>query len=505
MKSLLQFPHPFFSARPTWKWFILINVLIGATMSALDVSIVNVAMPTLKSDFNTTMAVVEWVAMSYMLTLTIFLPFFGRLADMFGRSRLYNAGFVVFTVGSLFCGMATSAAYLIVARVLQAIGAGLLQANSVALITQAFPSTERGKAIGIQGAVQAIAMAVGPFVGGILIATVGWRAVFYINIPIGILGTIAALLILPPNQKVEKKESIDYLGTIFFAAGLAFLVLVFNEGVKLGWGSNTIIVYFLHACILLGLFILTELRVKHPLIDLKLFRNSTFLIGNLTGMMSYYVLFAVLFLMPFYFERVLNLSPVLTGTLLMPIPLAMALVAPLSGHVSDRYGSRIMTASGMLVSAIACFALLFLGLHVHLAVLVAELVLLGVGMGMFTPPNNSAIMGAAPREKLGLAGGVLNMMRSLGLIFGVDISGVIFTTLEHKYLADKGYANVQHIFQNSSIPLATKDHAFMRGFIVVIGVLMVINVIAAFLSTAKRESRQADAAAAEAAKEFEGI
>ncbi len=505
MKRLLQFPHPFFSARPTWKWFILINVLIGATMSALDVSIVNVAMPTLKTELNTTMAVVEWVAMSYMLTLTIFLPFFGRLADMFGRSKLYNAGFVVFTVGSLFCGMATSAVYIIIARVIQAVGAGLLQANSVALITQAFPGTERGKAIGIQGAVQAIAMAVGPFVGGILIATIGWRAVFYINIPIGILGTIAALLILPPNQKVEKKESIDYLGTVFFAAGLAFLVLVFNEGVKLGWGSNTIIVYFLHACILLGLFILTELRVKHPLIDLKLFKNSTFLIGNLTGMMSYYVMFAVLFLMPFYFEKVLNLSPVLTGTLLMPIPLAMALVAPVSGHLSDRFGSRIMTASGMLVSASACFALLFLGVHVHLVVLVGELILLGVGMGMFTPPNNSAIMGAAPREKLGLAGGVLNMMRSLGLIFGVDISGVIFTTLEHKYLAEKGYANVQHIFHNASIPLATKDHAFMRGFIVVIGVLMVINVIAAFLSTAKRESRSADAAAAEAAKEFEGI
>ncbi len=505
IKKLAQFPHPFFSARPTWKWFILINVLIGATMSALDVSIVNVAMPTLKSEFGVTMSVVEWVAMAYMLTLTIFLPFFGRLADMFGRSRLYNAGFVVFTVGSLFCGISSSAYMLIAARVLQAVGAGLLQANSVALITHAFPAYERGKAIGIQGAVQAIAMAVGPFVGGILIATIGWRAVFYINIPIGILGTIAALYILPPNPKREEKESIDYLGTIFFATGLAFLVLTFNEVVSLGWGSYTIIVYFIHACILLGLFVLTELRVRHPLIDLKLFRNSTFLIGNLTGMMSYYVLFAILFLMPFYLEKVLNLSPALTGTLLTPIPLAMALVAPFAGHISDRYGSRIMTASGMLVSAAACFALLFLGLHAHLAVLVGELILLGVGMGLFTPPNNSAIMGAAPREKLGLAGGVLNMMRSLGLIFGVDISGLIFTRLEHTYLAEKGYGNVQHIFSNSRIPVSMKDHAFMRGFIVVIGVLLVLNMVAAFLSGVKKEHRKADAAAAEAAKEFEGI
>ncbi len=501
MKNLLQFPHPFFSARPTWKWFILINVLIGATMSALDVSIVNVAMPTLKSEFNTTMSVIEWVAMAYMLTLTIFLPFFGRLADMFGRSKLYNAGFVVFTVGSLFCGMSMSAGMLIGARVLQAVGAGLLQANSVALITQAFPGNERGKAIGIQGAVQAIAMAVGPFVGGVLIATVGWRAVFYINIPIGILGTIAALYILPPNQKTDKKETIDYLGTIFFASGLAFLVLTFNEVVELGWGSTTIMVYFINACILLGLFVLTELRVKHPLIDLKLFKNSTFLIGNLTGMMSYYVLFAVLFLMPFYLEKVLNFSPALTGSLLTPIPLAMAFVAPFAGHISDKYGSRIMTASGMLVSAVACFALMFLGVQVHLPILIGELILLGVGMGMFTPPNNSAIMGAAPKEKLGLAGGVLNMMRSLGLIFGVDISGLIFTKLEHKYLADQGYTHIQRVFSNQAIPLDVKDHAFMRGFIVVIGVLLVVNVIAAFLSTAKKETK-ADAAAAEAAKEF---
>ncbi|MEJ2689590.1 MAG: MFS transporter, partial [Deltaproteobacteria bacterium] len=174
--SKLQFPHPRIAANPSWKWFILSTVLLGATMSALDVSIVNVAMPTLKTTFGVSMAVIEWIAMAYMLTLTIFLPLFGRLADMFGRSKLYNLGFVVFSVGSLFCGMSTSASMMISSRVLQAIGAGLLQANSVALITQAFPANERGKAIGIQGAVQAISMSVGPVVGGILIAAVGWRA-----------------------------------------------------------------------------------------------------------------------------------------------------------------------------------------------------------------------------------------------------------------------------------------------------------------------------------------
>ncbi|MDA8432238.1 MAG: MFS transporter [Nitrospiraceae bacterium] len=502
MKKLLALPHPFFSERPTWKWFILTTVLIGATMSALDVSIVNVAMPTLKNDFNVSMATIEWVAIAYMLTLTIFLPLFGRLADMYGRSKLYTFGFVVFTIGSLFCGMSPNASFMIGARILQAVGAGLLQANSVAIITQAFPATERGKAIGIQGAVQAISMSVGPFVGGLLIAAIGWRAIFYVNIPIGIFGVIAALFILPPQKKSDKKEKIDFLGAATFASGLAFLVLAFNMGDKLGWGSKTIIVYFINAVILLSAFVITELNVKHPMIDLSLFKNGTFLIGNLTGMLSYYVLFAVLFLMPFYLERVLNMSVAMTGMLLTPIPLAMAVVAPFSGHISDKYGARIMTTSGMALSAIACAGLMFLGTTVNMAVLLSELIILGVGMGLFTPPNNSAIMSAAPKEKWGVAGGVLNMMRSLGLIFGVDISGLIFSSLEHKYLAEKGYQHVEHVFRNTSIPLADKDGAFMHGFLVVILVLLIINIGGTLLSVSKKDEGVLDS---EAAKEFEGV
>ena len=491
MNDNLQILRTNVSSHPSWKWLILSTVLLGATMSALDVSIVSVAMPTLKTTFGVSMAVIEWITMAYMLTLTIFLPLFGRLADMFGRSKLYNIGFMVFSVGSLLCGMSTTAGFMIASRVIQAVGAGLLQANSVALITHAFPAKERGKAIGIQGAVQAISMAVGPFVGGILIATVGWRAIFYVNIPIGILGIVAALFILPSDQKVEKKEKIDYLGTAFFASGLASLVLAFNEGVKLGWGSPTIILYFLSGSILLSLFIITELRVKHPLIDLKLFKNATFLIGNLTGMLSYYVLFAILFLMPFYLQKVLGYSIALTGSLLTPLFLTMAVAAPFSGHISDKYGPRIMTTSGMLISALACFSLLFIGESVKIPVLAGTMIFLGLGMGLFIPSNNSAIMGSVPTDKLGMAGGLLNMTRSLGLILGVDISGVIFTTLEHRYLAVKGYSNVQHIFSNTSIPVAVKAGAFMHGFVMVIIILLAVNIISSFLSAARDGKKSA--------------
>ncbi|MDA8168843.1 MAG: MFS transporter [Nitrospiraceae bacterium] len=489
----LTLPHPFFSSRPSWKWFILTTVLVGATMSALDVSIVNVAMPTLKDEFGVSMALIEWVAMAYMLTLTIFLPLFGRLADMFGRTKLYTTGFAVFTAGSVLCGMAPSAAFLIGARVIQAVGAGLLQANSVAIITQAFPSSERGKAIGIQGAVQAVSMSVGPFVGGILIAAVGWRAIFYVNLPIGIIGIAFALLILPKSEKSAKKEKIDYFGVLTFASGLACLVLALNEGAKEGWTSPLILTYFILAAILLPAFVLTELKVQYPMIDLKLFKSYSFAVGNLTGMLSYYVLFAVLFLMPFYLEQVMGLGVALTGSLLTPIPLAMAIVAPFSGSISDKYGSRVMTASGMFVCAVSMFFMMFAGQHSSLVLLVSELVVLGIGMGMFTPPNNSAIMGSAPKEKLGVAGGVLNMMRSLGLIFGVDISGLIFSTLKNQYLNEKGYAS-----HASNIPVTVRDSAFMSGFVVVIVVLLAINVISAILSVAKKDA----ALDSEAAKEF---
>ncbi|HUW98124.1 MAG TPA: MFS transporter [Acidiferrobacter sp.] len=478
-----QFPHPYFSSHPKWRWFILTTVLIGATMSALDVSIVNVALPTLQNSFKVNLAVIEWVAMAYMLTLTIFLPLFGRLADIFGRSKMYNTGFVVFTVGSAFCGLATSAGFLIGARILQAVGAGLLQANSVALITQAFPASERGRAIGIQGAVQAVAMSIGPFVGGILISAIGWRAIFYVNVPIGILGTFAALYCLPAGERSGKREKIDYLGTVLFAIGLAFLVLAVNEGESIGWTSSIILTYFALSAVLITAFIITEMRIEHPMIDLSLFKRYAFSAGNFTGMLSYYVLFAVLFLMPFYLEEIGGYTPALTGSILTPIPLAMAVVAPFAGHISDKYGSRLMTSWGMAVCALATLLLIFIGQSPNTLVLIGELVILGIGMGLFTPPNNSAIMGSAPRERLGVAGGILNMMRALGLIFGVDISGVIFTSLQHSYIVSHGYGAVAF----NAVPLTIRRAAFLHGFAPVMVSLLVINIVAAVLSVAKKD------------------
>jgi len=486
MEEKRKWPHPFFSSHPKWRWFILTTVLIGAAMSALDVSIENIALPTLKRYYHVSLHLDEWVAMAYMLTLTIFLPFFGRLADMFGRTKMYNLGFVIFTIGSALCGIAPNIEFMIISRVIQAIGGGLLQANSVAIITQSFPSNELGKAIGIQGAVQAISMSIGPFLGGLLINLnlfgTQWRSIFYVNVPIGILGTLAALYILPKDKKSKVKEKMDYIGSITFAAGLLFLVLALNEGRKLGWESDTIVTYIVLFGILFTIFIITELRVSYPMMDFKLYKIYDFSAGNITGFFSYYVLFGVLFIMPFYLENIVKLSAFKAGSLLTPIPITMSLVAPIAGTLSDRYGPPIMTSVGMFICSIASFCMIFLGRNPHTTVLLIEFTALGLGMGLFTPPNNSAVMGSVPEERLGSAGGIVNMMRASGRVFGIDISGLIMTSVTAAYLSTKGY----HHINLNVVPEQLKKTGFMHGFVVVLITYTILNFVSAILSMTKK-------------------
>lgn len=476
-----SFPARYFVNNPNWKWFILATVLVGATMSALDVSIVNVAMPTLEQTFNARLSTIEWVAMAYMLTLTVFLPLFGRLADMMGRAKLYNLGFVIFVIGSALCGMATTAEFLVAARVVQAVGAGLLQANSVAIITEAFPGNELGRAIGLQGATQAVAMAAGPFLGGILISTIGWRSIFYINVPIGIIGTVAALYILP-KATVHKKERIDYWGTMVFSVGLASLILGFNQAPNWGWTSVATLGCFALAAVLLATFLIIESHVAYPMIDLKLFRKWAFSAGNFTGLLSYYIMFAVLFFMPFYLERILKFNPSVTGTFLTAIPVAMAITAPGAGILADKYGSRSMTSLGMAACACATLALSYLHPSTNIYTLCGALIVLGIGMGSFTPPNNSSIMSNVPKERLGVAGGILNMMRALGLVFGVDLSGLLFTTMQQRYLAEHGFGPGG----GAVVPPALYDAAFLYGFRSIMLTLVAISLVALALSLLKK-------------------
>ena len=415
-------------ARPVNHWRVVGTVCVGSFMAALDASIVTVAIPTLHSFFHTSVATVEWVSIAYLLTLSSLLTAFGKVADQLGRARMYRSGFLIFVVGSALCGVAPTILFLIVARVLQATGAAFLQANSVALITHYTPPNERGRAIGFQGAAQALGLSIGPAVGGALLALFSWRALFYVNVPVGIAGTLLAAANLPPDAR-GRRAYFDVVGAALQALFLVALLWALGEGYVVGWLTPPILGAFgLAALALLG-FLAWERRARDPVLDLTLFAIPRFTFGNFSGLLSYTLMYGVLFLTPFGLEYVLGFPPSTVGVTLTAVPAAMSIVSPVAGALADRYGARLLTTSGMAVGALGTLLLAF-GISARsLLLLVVGLALVGAGMGLFTPSNNASVMGTAPKEKLGMVGGFLNMTRSAGMSLGVALGGTIYASL----------------------------------------------------------------------------
>jgi EmrB/QacA subfamily drug resistance transporter len=416
---------------PSYSWLIVGTVCVGAFLGQLDASIAGLVLPTLEETFSASVASVEWVAIAYLVTLAALVVPFGRLADLAGRKLLYVSGFVVFISGSALCGFAPSLGWLIGFRVLQAVGAAMLQANSVAIITAAVARRRLGRAIGVQGAAQAIGLSVGPSVGGFLIDSLGWRWVFFIAVPFGLIGTVLGWLVLPTTPDADEhkaKQRFDWLGALLLGPSVALFMLALTFANDWGWSSPAFLGVTLLAAVCLGVFTAAELRVASPLVDFALFASRMFTIGIVAGLLSYSVLFGSLFLIPFYLERILGRTPAEAGLLLSPVPVALGVMAPLAGVLTDRFGSRLPTVAGMLLSALALLALALLP-DAGLPEMLALLGVLGIGLGLFTPPNNSAIMGSAPQRQLGVAGGILNMTRSIGTSLGVALTGAILGLL----------------------------------------------------------------------------
>ncbi|MCL5115769.1 MAG: DHA2 family efflux MFS transporter permease subunit [Firmicutes bacterium] len=472
-------PSARFTSRPNYIWYVVGTVCIGAFMAAVDASIVNVAIPDLAHYYNATASITGWVLISYLLTLATLLTLFGRLADMLGRRPLYTFGFLVFIVGSAACGAAPSMGFLIVARVFQAAGAAMLQANSVAIITATVPAHVRGRAIGFQGSAQAVGLSVGPAVGGALIGLFGWRAIFYVNVPVGIIGTVMAALILPKDKMTQSTTTFDWWGALLFSPALVALMMAVTVAPHVGWTSPEVLGLFLATIVLLVAFILREKGFRAPLVDVNLFKLKVFTMGNLTGLLSYLVMFGVLFLMPFFFERVSNFPTAIVGLLLTAVPIGMTVVSPQAGGLADRYGSRMLTTVGMAVSAVGTGLLaLMMGLHANLIVLIVGLLLVGMGLGMFTPPNNSSVMGSLPITRLGVGGGILNMSRSLGMAFGTAVS----STLMAGFLLAYG----GRLIGGPRAPWVPT----MRYSLMVLAVLAVVAALLSFLKTGADAQQQ---------------
>jgi EmrB/QacA subfamily drug resistance transporter len=409
------------------KWYVMAAVAMGIFLATIDGSIVNVALPTLVREFGTEFAVVQWVVLAYLLTVTTLMLSVGRLGDMIGKKPLYAAGFVVFTLGSVLCGLAPTVQWLIAFRVVQAIGSAMLMALGMAIVTEAFPPSERGKALGLSGSMVSIGIVVGPVLGGLLIGALSWNWIFFVNLPVGIVGTWMVARFVPAF-KPAGGQRFDLPGALILFAGLMALLMALTLGQQEGFGKSIVLALFASFAVLMALFIAIEWRSHSPMIDLHLFKNRLFDINLISGFLVFVSMSGTIILMPFYLENVLGYPPRSVGFLLAIVPIALGIVAPISGALSDRFGTRPIAVAGLLILLGGFVAVRTLSLETTAAGYVLRFLPIGIGIGVFQSPNNSAVMGAVSRERLGVASGLLSITRTLGQTTGIAVLGALWAS-----------------------------------------------------------------------------
>lgn len=407
------------------KWYAMAAVGVGVLLATIDGSIVNVALPTIRTQLDTTLPVVQWVSVAYLLTLASLTLSVGRWGDIVGKKRIYMSGFVLFTLASVLCGLAPSIEFLIGFRVLQALGAVMVLALGASILTEAFPPHERGKALGLIGTFVSVGIVSGPVMGGLLIEAFDWRAIFFVNLPVGLVGTIIAFRYVPATPPAGG-QTFDIKGSVTLSTALLCIALAVTAGQELGYGSGIILGLLFAGLGLAVVFVMIERRTPSPMVDLRLFRNPTLSVSIASGYLVYGSLSAVFFLLPFYLEGVLGYDTRQTGLALGIAPLILGAVAPISGTLSDRLGIRRITLVGLVILSISYAALYTLSTETTFLRYALIAIPIGLGIGVFQSPNNSAIMGSVPREYSGVAGGLLTLTRLLGQITGIAVLGSVW-------------------------------------------------------------------------------
>ncbi len=408
------------------KWYVLVAIAMAIFLGTIDGSIVNVALPTLAEEFDTTFGVAQWVVLAYLLTQATLTLGFGRLGDMIGKKPIFTAGFAVFTFGSVLAGLSPTIGFLIAARVVQALGAAMIFALGFAITTEAFPPSERGKALGINGTTVSLGIMAGPILGGIILEATDWRWIFFVNLPIGIIGTITAIKFVP-NTRPKGNQRFDFAGAIAFFVALLSLLLALTLGQNVGFTDPAILAAFGLSAIAFISFFAIEQRVAQPMLNLDLFRSRDLTVNLITGFVSFFALSGLLLVVPFYLTDVLYLSPREIGLVLGAVPITMGIVAPMSGTLSDRVGSRPVTVTGLVLMTIAyaMAAWLIEDATTSLIVVVVGLII-GLGMGIFQSPNNSAILGSVPLDQLGVTSGMLTINRTTASVTGIAVLGTLW-------------------------------------------------------------------------------
>ncbi|MBU3180264.1 MFS transporter [Clostridium psychrophilum] len=414
------------------RWVILFIVVMVTFMCTLDSSVVNVALPVMAKALNVSSAGIQLVVTSYLIVISAAILIFGRLGDMLGKTKVFKFGIGIFTMGSLFCGITSSLPILVIARVVQAIGAAATMANNQGIITGVFPAKERGRALGIVGTFVALGAMVGPALGGFIVDASSWEYIFLINVPIGIITLFYGIKILPKAHKTEKVK-LDGLGAALFAFAIVPLFVAIGKGQEIGFTHPIILVAFLIAIVSFIAFIIVEKKRKNPLLQLEIFENKLFSLSIFCAFISFVSIFCSVIIQPFYLQDVLRYSPSFTGLILMISPLVLAVVAPTSGYLSDKIGSEILTFIGLVVTGIGLLLMSTLNEQTSLLSMVFFIAVMSVGNGLFQSPNNSLVMSTVPKDKLGIAGSINGLVRNLGMVCGIALStALLYNRMSYK-------------------------------------------------------------------------
>ena len=460
----------------SYKWIVLIVASVGSLMGPLDSTIVSVSMPSISDALQMDYAQTLWVPTAYLVTIASILLIIGRVSDIFGKKKIYISGFAIFAVGSLLCSLAQSGEQLISFRVIQGIGASFIMTSGTALVSAAFPPGEQGRALGLNVMAVYLGLAIGPPLGGILTQSFGWHSIFLVNVPIAIITIALAVWKLNECEILDKKVSFDISGAIAFAVGLITILLGLTLGNTDGWLSANVLILVIISIISFVMFIRIEQKKgENGLFDLRLFtKNRLFAAANFSAFLNYTAYYGSTFVISFYLQRVLGIDIGTTGLILLAMPLVMCIISPISGSLSDKVGSRTLATLGMIIMAVGLFLISTLGMNTSIAIVVIYLVILGIGMGMFSSPNTSAVMKSVRKDKTGVASGMLSTMRTVGQSLSLVLMGSVMAIVTSSAL-------VSSVFMGGS---SSVDNAeFITGMSAALKVSALIALIGASSST----------------------
>lgn len=460
------------------KYAVLVTVTLGTMLSAYISSSINIALPNIMQVFGFTMDSVVWVSLAYMLPYGSILPITGKLGDQFGRKKIYLCGLSIFTAATLLVGLAWNSTALIIFRVIQGIGAGLLFPNSMAIVSAAFPAQERGQALGLWGALAAGGSALGPTIGGLIVESLDWRIIFYSILPVSLIGLLLGAKVLTESKAEESaNDKIDYIGGILLVSSLICLLLILNQGADEGWTSLHILSLTATALASLLFFLIVESNIEKPMVDLSLFKNTTFTVSNLVGFLSFVAMYGGLFLLPFYLRNIQGFTSIKAGISMLPLTLSMIVLAPLGGRLASRYGSRIPASLGMAIMTGALFSFRLLDDRTSYFNIASGLVVMGIGLALTMSPLSNGVMGTLPKEKLGAGSGVFNLFKNVGGSVGVAVMGTLLDTRQLVHAADYGnYLTAGSLSANQTLAMLQNSFAH-QGFTLAEAKVLALNTL----------------------------